>query len=170
MSKKRKKNGFTTIELITTFGLVMTIAILLFELVVSLKETYVNVAMRSLLLNKQAIMEQKIYDDFLYRTMTKVSNCGTNCLVFTYNDNSEVTLKVDVDNKLFSYGDYVTKLDENSKFTNIEMTTKTISGVENGKNDSMLIIKIPIENKLFDESYGVNVLYQYNSSEVNVSI
>ena len=90
--------------------------------------------------------------------------------LFTYNDNSEVTLKVDVDNKLFSYGDYVTKLDENSKFTNIEMTTKTISGVENGKNDSMLIIKIPIENKLFDESYGVNDLYQYNSSEVNVSI
>ncbi len=169
MSKKRKKNGFTTIELITTFGLVMTITILLFELVVSLKETYVNVAMRSLLLNKQAIMEQKIYDDFNYKKIKIASKCGKNCLTFFFEDNSQATLKIDTDTNIFTYGDYTIKLDDNTYFGDIEVTNKTLPGVAEDKNDSMIIIDIPIKNNLLDDDYGISAVYQYNSRETSIS-
>ena len=164
----REKNGFTTVELITTFALVMTITLLLFELVVSLKQIYVNVALKSLLLNKQAIMEQKIYDDFNNKKIKIASKCGENCLTFFFEDNSQATLKIDRDTNLFTYGDYTIKLDDNSYFGNINVTNKVVSNVAEGKNNAMIIINIPIESTTLEGNYGVMVLYQYDSRETAI--
>ena len=138
----RKKNGFTTIELITTFGLVMTITLLLFELVVSLKQIYINVGMRNLLLNKQAIIEKNIYDDLNNKKIKVASRCGTNCLTFVF--------------------------DDNSYFEDLIIENITIPEVETGKNDSLLTIYIPISNSLLGSDYGVNIIYQYDSRETSI--
>ncbi len=164
----REKNGFTTVELITTFALVMTITLLLFELVVSLKQIYVNVALKSLLLNKQAIMEQKIYDDFNNKSITTATNCGTNCLTFTFEDSTEATLQIDKENNLFTYGDYAAKLESSSSFGDINVTNKVVSNVAEGKNNAMIIINIPIESTTLEGNYGVMVLYQYDSRTTSI--
>ena len=161
--------GFTTVELITTFGLVMIIALLLMELVLSLKKMYVNSAIRATLLNRQAIMTKNIYEDFSNKQILLATNCGENCLLFIFDDSSESMLRVDKDNKLFTYGTYTVKLDDGSSFGDIDVSSKTISGVSAIKNDSMIVINIPVQNKLVDGDFGVNVVYQYNSRESSIT-
>lgn len=159
----KKKNGFTVVELIVSFALVMIVVYFLFQIILALKEMYVSNATKSVLLNKQAIINEKIYEDFRNKEIKIASNCGNNCLVFIFSDNTSSVLKVDTDNKTFHYGDYTTKLEEGSSFGSMSASIEKISTSDATKYDSILIVKIPITNLLLDGDYGVNAIYQYNS-------
>ena len=151
-----KKNGFTTIELISTFTLATVIVLLLFELVLSLKQLYVNAGIRAILLNKQVIMTEKIYNDFNNKEIIIANGCGTNCVTFVFNDYSRSTLKIDKQKKLFTYGSYTLKLDGSSNFQDITVKNNTVRNISPNKNDSFIQIQIPITSTVIDGDYGIN--------------
>ena len=130
---------------------------------------YVNNGVKSSLLNKQAIMNEKIYNDFRNKRVTIASNCGKNCLVFIFSDQTQSVLKIDEENQIFHYGDYTTKLVEGSKFGTLEAKVETVVGVDVTKTDSMIRISIPVTNNLLKGDYGVNAIYQYNSHLTSIS-
>lgn len=163
----KKKNGFTVVELIVTFSLTLTIVYFLFQVILILKDMYVNNGMKSSFLNQQAIMNEKIYDDFRTKKIQNAENCGMDCIRFTFIDGSESTLKIDVENKIFHYGDYTTKLVEGSQFGPLDAKIEMVSGVTSG-NNAILQIVIPITSKVVDGNYGINAIYQYNSNETSI--
>lgn len=165
----KKKNGFTVVELIVSFTLVMVIVVFLFQIIISLKEMYVGNGIKSSLLNKQAVMTQKIYDDFRNKNVLSFSSCGTNCITLTFDDTTTSTLKIDKDQNLFEYGDYATKLVDGSTFGDIVLSKETLTGVGNGHYDSMVKIIVPIQNQLIKGDYGVTAIYQYNSNVTSIS-
>ena len=167
--RMKKKNGFTVVELVVSFSLVMVIVLFLFQIIISLREMYVNNGAKSSLLNKQALMMQQIYDDFRYHAITSFTNCGDDCVTFTFQNNTTTTLKIDRDQKLFEYGDYVTKLVDGSQFGDFIVSTETIPDVSSSKYDSILKIVISITNPLVEGDYGVTVVYQYNSNATTIS-
>ena len=78
------KKGFTIIELGMSFCIVSAIAIVLFQLVVSIKDLYLAGNVKTTLLNKQGIMTKRINDDLVAYDLKKINSCGISCLEFSY--------------------------------------------------------------------------------------
>ncbi|MEG2322247.1 MAG: hypothetical protein RSB71_02040 [Bacilli bacterium] len=158
-----KKNGFTVVELIVSFALTATVAVILLQIVIGLKNMYINSGLKTQLLNKQALISDKINSSFLDKKVIGVTKCGSYCLNFIYENNTYDRLYVDVTNNIIEFGSYRTDLTEGSYFENMKVTTIS-SQVYGDSNDALLNINIPIYNKAFKkQNFGLNIVYQYNS-------
>ena len=160
------KKGFTVVELIVSFSLTMVIVVFLFQIVISLKNMYTANSLKTELLNKQAIISDKINSSFNKKTITNVTKCGSYCLNFVYNDNTSEILKIDYNENSFQFGSYKTILPDNSYISNPSIDIVYSGTFLENSNNSILVINIPIYNEFFkNQNYGINVLYQYNSNE-----
>ena len=164
------KKGFTVVELIVSFALTMLVVTFLFEMIISLKDIYVESGIKSQLLNKQAIISSKVNNDFKNKTIKIALKCGSGCLNFFFDDNSSTKLIVDTNSNLFTYGNYTTKLIDGSSFGAFDIRNETVLGVNSGDNDSFVIIKIPISHPLLKtDDFGINITYQYDSRVTSIS-
>lgn len=166
------KKGFTVIELVVSFVLISIISLVMFNLIVSLKQLYINANIKTSLLNKQGIITKKIYNDLNGRQLKKIRSCGVSCVTFIYeeNDNGEVKnipiqLLVDVAANTIRYDDYVMELTDGSK---------TIYDVDNhiliNYVDSVLYVNVPIKTEFMDEDFGVHIVKKINDCDVDTTI
>lgn len=173
MNKRRvlkDRGGFTLVELTVSFSLTLVIVLILFQIVLNLKELYVKDGLKTELLIKQGLMTKKVAESFEEHKIKIAAKCdtGDNCLSFTFDDNEVKTLSFDKASNTFHYGDYTTKLVSGSKYGKVKITNETFVNVEQGKNDSMITIDIPVTHPLVKGDYGVRVVYLYNSLEASV--
>lgn len=171
-----KNKGFTVVELIVSFALVMMVVIMLLQIVTIVKTLYVNAGIKTELLSKQAIMSRKINQKFNTKSIKTALRCGEGCLTFIYEDNTSSVLKIDKKNNKFTFTDneaevitYTTKLLSGSRFGDIDIRTETLVGVSDGKNNSMIYIHIPITHSLVEGDFGINIVYQYDSRITSIS-
>lgn len=164
------KKGFTVVELIVSFGLVMMVVIMLLQIITIVKTLYVNAGIKTELLSKQAVMNRKISQRFNNKNVKAAVRCGEGCLTFIFEDDTSSILKIDKKNNKFSFinndtdvVNYTTKLLSGSSFGDIDISNETIVTVSDGKNNSIIHIKIPIRHSLVDGDYGINLVYQYDS-------
>ena len=59
----KNNKGFTLVEMLVSFSLSMILIIILFQLIINLKDVYMTSGIKTELLNKQYLMTTKIYDD-----------------------------------------------------------------------------------------------------------
>lgn len=157
--------AFTTVELVVSFALTITIAAFLFQIIINLKEVYVKVGVKTNLITKQSLIARQIYRDFNDKVVNNITDCGDKCLSIYFSDGTNKELKVDNDKKILTYGDYASKLISNSYFGETSFNTSTMYEVSGDKNNSILKISIPIYHELYpNENYGIDIVYQYNSS------
>lgn len=167
----RDNKGFTIIELLSSIVLISIISIVLIEVIVSLRDMYVSSGMKTELLNKQGILSNKINDALITNQVDSITSCGEDCIKFTYLDSTFEILQIDKPNNMISFGNYKTNLVNNSTFGNIEIQKLVSVFTHPYKNDSILNIKIPIYTSLFkDSNYGLNIVFQYNSSDTFVDL
>ncbi len=168
------KKGFTLVEFAISFCLISTISLLLFELIISMKTLYINGNIKTTMLDKQAIILKRIYDDYNNYDLKTVQNCGDKCYRFTYlkKDTTIKTadLMIDVENKKISYDDYTMKLENGSYIGDI--TTSVNNEIMNNTtiNNSLLTINIPIYNSMVDGDYGFNINMPYISTQTSINI
>lgn len=161
------KKGFTVIELIVSFVLITSISIILFQIVLSLRGLYIDGNVKTTLLNKQAIMTKKIYDDLNSKVLTKITSCGVSCLTFTYGD-IEKNLSVDVAAKVITYDDYSMKLIEGSHFDNFTFEVNQNISPSTTIDNSEFNLNIPIKSMLTDEDFGIHVVKIYRSNVLTI--
>ena len=170
------KKGFTLVEFAISFCLTATIAILILQLILSMKNIYLNGNIKTTLLSKQGIMLERIYKDFDNNNLKSVSSCGLSCLNFTYINSKNATfsaeLKLDPYNKTITYDDYTIKLTNGSYIGDIDVDNSTINGVNASYNNSLLSIHIPVYNEFVEGDMGFNLTFPYNnvSTSVNISM
>ena len=162
------KKGFTVVELIVSITLTFVIVSLLFQVLLSLRDVYVSSGVRTQLLNKQTIISSKLNEDLYNKDLVTVLKCGRNCLNFVYMDGTSSRLVIDVSNNIFRYGNYSTELVSGSRFRDVDIRVEKTADIPDSKKDSVLIMQIPIMHNLFEESYGVNVLFPFNSRETAI--
>lgn len=170
------KKGFTIIELGMSFCIVSAIAIVLFQLVVSIKDLYLAGNVKTTLLNKQGIMTKRINDDLVAYDLKKINSCGISCLEFSYAEKNETEivktskLMIDPYNVSISYDDYTIELEMGSSFkqTVVDYTKVVDEGITDN-NNTILQIKIPVQNKLVDGDFGLNLIIQYNDQVTEVN-
>ena len=166
----KNEKGFTIIELITSFVLVSLIVTLLFEVLFIIKNLYSDSGVKTELLIKQALISEKINDEFNSKNIMVARKCGDTCVEFKFTDGSSSKLTFNRETNTFSYGNYKTKLIEGSEYGNIDIKTETVLDMPIGFNDSLIQIKIPIYHKLIKhEDFGINILYQYDSRNTAIS-
>src|SRR5574344_1552664 len=153
----RDKKGFTTIELVTTFALTMVIVVLLMQIIVVLKDVYVERVVTTNLRVKQGLMTEKIMDDFDNKTMKGTTGCtDPNCITFVWEDGTSTKLSLDTHKNTFTYGDYSTTLTQGSSFGTISVTNSLDALSSNIK---YLSIDIPVSSSITKGDYGIKVVY-----------
>lgn len=156
-----KNKGFTLVEMLSAFILSSIIIIILFELIINLKEIYQTSGIKTELLNKQYLMTNKIYSDLNEKTVSNINPCyeQNKCVTFTYSEGTTKNLKIDEVNKTLSYDNYVIKLNNITNFGDIIINTSTLT-----EETNLLNIKVPIYNDLIkNTNFGINIVYKYNT-------
>lgn len=159
-----KNKGFTLIEMLVSFVLSIVLIIILFQLILNLKEVYMSSGIKSELLNKQNIITNKIYKDLKEKQVISLEECepALVCVNLNFSDGTTKTIKADEIDKTIEYDDYKIKLNNGSYFGNININTNSYGG-----KDNLIDIKIPVYNYLFKNTdFGINILYTYDSNLV----
>ncbi|MDD2181574.1 MAG: hypothetical protein PHW32_04310, partial [Bacilli bacterium] len=163
---KLNNKGFTVVELVLSFSVTTIVIVLLFQLVVSLKDLYNSSGFKTELFIKQATITEQINKELNNKTIISVDDCGTDCIVFNFTDGSSSELSVNREQVILNYSGYSTKLVKDSYFGDAEV--EFYRNIENTTNniDSFILINIPIYYDLYeDDNFGINIVYQYNSNE-----
>ncbi len=174
----KNNKGFSTLELIVSFTLTMIIVVILFEIIISLKNVYENSVTKTALVSKQNLLTDYIYSDINDYGLQLIDTCGDNCINFTYNNNTSKQLSWEYNYKeedkkqsfqKIKYGDYATELISNSKFdlsvgssaADVEIRGAKVCASAN----SFISIKIPITNSKFpNEDFGLNIVHVFDDN------
>lgn len=171
-----KNKGFTIIELILSFSITAIIVVLLFQLLLFLKDIYNDNGYKTELFIKQALISNEINNELENKTVTSIKrdfdNCNNDnefCIEFTFDNGSSISnLVIDAENNTIKYGDFATKLVTGSVIGTIDIVTETRPNDYNGL-DSFAAIIIPISHQLYeDEDFGITIVCQYNKGEGDI--
>lgn len=168
MNKRKLDNsGFTVVELVVSFSITLIVILLLFQIVLNLKDLYTRDGVKTELLIKQGLMVKSLADSFEKQEVKSVAKCTeANCLKFTFIDNTTKDLKISPN--MFQYGDYKTKLVDGSEFGTFTVNKGTYTSTDVNSKNSVLSIKVDISNSLVEGDYGVQIVYLYNSNKTAV--
>lgn len=144
----KNNKGFSIIELVVSFSVCMVVVVVLFQIVISLKELYEKSGVKTELLGKQNLIVDQIYTDIYEKGLATATSCGDYCITFVYNDGNAKQLSY-TDSKL-KYGDYTTTIN------NVSFVGKTYVSF----NNSIWNIQLIIRHKLFpDDNFGVRIVH-----------
>ena len=163
----KNNKGFTLVEMLVSFTLSMVLIIILFQLIINLKDLYVASGIKTELLNKQYLMTNKIYTDLNEKKVILIQSCVDSpvCVEFTFSDGTIKKLEIDKTNKTLKYDGYIIQLKNDSSINTININT-TIS--ESNKN--IFNINVETKNNQFSNmNFGINIVYPYNNLEVTNS-
>lgn len=159
-----KNKGFTVVEMLSAFTLSSIIIIILFQLIINLKELYMSSGIKTELLNKQYLMTNKIYSDLNGKQIVSIDSCINmeKCISFTYSDGLVKNLEIDEENKTIKYDNYIVKLNSYTNFGNIIIDFDGTS-----EQNKIVNINVPIYNdQIKDTNFGINIVYPYSNQTV----
>ena len=157
-----KKNGFTLVELITTFALTAIIIVILLNVVSVIKDLYTSTNIKTELYINQSNLSKALNSKIKKDNLKSISPCTETsgyliCHVFEFYD-EEKSIKLKVKEKSISFGNYVYKLDEKTKVELAGTLTQLLSD-----GDMLLSLRIPIKNELYpDLDFGINLIQIYS--------
>lgn len=179
----KNNKGFSILELIVSFSLTMIIVVILFEIIVSMKEIYEKSVTKTELINRQNLFTDYLYNDKLNNNLIGIGVCGNNCISFSFQDGQIKNWTWDTQFGVMAYDSYTTNLLKNAQFdTSLSLTdsdNNTLTGAKICYNqsyglggvDSFVSIKLPILNPLFpDEDFGINLFYTFDSNNFSLNL
>lgn len=174
MRKISNSNGFTIIELLTSFSLAMVVMVFIFNIVLLLKNSYILNSAKSELIVNQSLLSVELNSDFeegkLFSFRPDIS-CGEYCYTVKLVINSEEITKmllIDKENNTIKYGSYIYILESTESIGDINVCKNETNA--NGKMNSYIVIDIPIKSSIVeDTNFGVKVIYPYNDDGTEIT-
>ncbi len=167
--------GMTTIELITSFVLASVVFVILFNLVLSLKDIYMDSGLKTKLLIEQANLSRSINKEInSSKTITNVKSGrfdgklvedDTKYYTFMFNDGTSKLLSISQDK--ISFDGYVYELTDGIKTEDLSYDNVLVKPLT---SCYLLVIDIPISSDLLSGDYGVKVIYRYDPSLVTIEL
>lgn len=152
-----KKNGFTLVELITTFALTSVIIILLINVVTIIKSLYSNSNIKTELYINQSNLSNVLNSKINRDNLDSYEECDDTDFCYTFNFINGESTKLTVSERTIKFGDYVYNLNDNTKVDLEKFTLNGVNGI-----DAFLVLKIPITCDLYpDIDFGINLVYLY---------
>lgn len=163
----KNKKGFTVVELIVSFSLVVTIFVFLMQIIMLLRTTYDKAVIKTELLNKESLISNYI-NNRLNKGVSTINSCGNNCLRFIYDDLDSDIFSINYADNTLRFGDYQTNLPNNTKFNNVSVDIVYSPTYNVDANNAMLKIAIPIYNDTLNETLPINIVYQFNTEKQSI--
>lgn len=161
--------GFTLVELITTFAVSSAIIILLINLVLVIKDINVDSKIKTDLLVNQGQLSEALNSKIKDNNLLSYTPCYTGSFCYNFNLSDGESITLDVTSNSIKFGNYVYKLPDETIVTEPSIENITLSSATGSGHNSILVIKIPISNKLYpNQNFGVRVIYQYNSNNISL--
>ena len=158
------KKGFTLIELITTFALTSVIVILLINVVLLIKDIYMQNYIRSSLIIEQSNLSYFINNKFLPDSLEGYRECDESDFCYEFDFNDGTTSKLLIKNNSIKFDNYVYDLSQEVSIENPKVQFVKFDLLNTNTYNSALVIDIPIKSKLYkNDNFGINVIYQFNS-------
>lgn len=157
----KNNKAFTIVEMLVSFTLSMILVIIMFQLIINLKEVYMSSGIKTEMMNKKYLITNKIYNDLNKLKVSRIGTCTDTekCINFTYSNGTVKKLIIDEINKTLAYDNYIIKLNSNTNFGIIQIDTEGSS-----IQKKLLNIKVPIYNDSFkDIDFGINIVYPYST-------
>ncbi len=162
------KRGFTTVEVIITFGITIVLATMLFQLVIIMNDIYNINETKTELINDISLVTYSINDKISNNTITNINDCGNNCIELVYLNGTRDTLKIDGKSILFGEDNYV--FDDNTNLASLQVDKISVPINANTVMDSVALIQIHLVNDYVSYDEFVKIAYQFNSVSSNVVI
>lgn len=154
--------GFTVVELIASFALVMVISVFLFEVLIDVKDIYVETTLKTSIQEKMGIISKNI-KNVLPPVGSKVSGSGNSYSITNYKDGKEtsgIILSYDAND-----ANYV--MVANQKFTlpstvSIDINGSSMSNTCSGVNCYLKLYLVLVSDNL-STPYIYDVVYYYST-------
>lgn len=160
------KKGFSTIELVVSFIIVSFVAIALFRSVLSLldRTSLFQVDAKYILVSGN--ITNSIQKDLNQRKLYGIDDCGCNCFDITYQDLTTKRFLVDREKRNIQYGGIAETLPDDFTITGDIDLTRTSFTKDEGKNNTILKISIPILNKITEKTISIDIVHQYDNRDI----
>lgn len=162
------KNGFTLLELLTSLTLTSIVCILMFQVIFTLKDIYVDDAAKTEMLIKKSNIIEEMNSTFKSNPITSIRYCDNgdiNCFKFNLEGDLSYELSLNRELKNIKFGDYTVKLSESAEiYDNLDICYYSETSASNSVYDTFIKIRIPIKDNVLEEKIDVNVIYQYLGS------
>ena len=153
--------GFTVVELIAAFSITMVISVFLFELLIEVKDIFIETSLKTSIEEKTAIISKNIYN--LFNDTSNVVTCSNNTTCTVNGDNISVVHNEDkkekdyiiIKEQKFSTpkdGDNYIKIDNSS----INLSTNSELG-----NEGYLIVSFDLTSDNLSIPYKYNTVFYY---------
>ena len=159
---KINNKGLSVVELIVSFVLCILVFVFIIQVVSSVEELYINLGIKTELLNKQSLISEQINNKFVDNKTILIKNCGDDCLTFFYKDNTFEKMRIDKKQNNFIFGEDVYNF---NGLGFVDSLTVTVND-DMTYNQGILTINLNVKNSIFDNGkYIIKALYQYNNNE-----
>lgn len=153
--------GMTLVELIMSFALASVIVVLLINVLLILKDVYYNSSLKSELIITQSGLSNQINKKMISNNLLSYNNCGDNCYDFTFTDET-LQLNINKETNTITFGKTKYTYPPGVTIGDIEITKENYSTYIG--NDSLFILRIPVEYNDMEEDFGINIVYPYKSN------
>ena len=164
-----KNKGFTTIELITSFTLASVIMIILFNIVLILKDNLSKVNTKTNMLIEKDNLSYNINKRFKDKEISSVTTCedGDKCYLFTYSDDTSDKLIYSNTDKTITFNNYTFNIIDGILVED-PIVTEHHDTMSSTKYNGYFIINVPIS--LDNKDYSIKVVKYFNTDSLVIDI
>ncbi len=159
--------GFTTVELITSFSIASVIMLVLFNVIIIMRDNMSDINSKTNMLVAKDNLSYKINKRLNEKDLTSLTMCedGDKCYLFTYSDSTTDKLVYNTDS--ITFNNYTFEI--TSDITVNEPTvTEHYDSMNSTIYDGYLIINIPIS--INNKDYSIKTVKHINSENVIIDI
>ncbi len=157
------KKGFTIFEMLIGFIFLIMISYFLLTTIFSVRDRQEFTIIKSDLVDLKNSLTEEINYDLVRHKFLRLDTCGTHCFDLRYSTGLVRRLEVNIINNWIKYGDSEYSLVEDSFVkTPYEVRVLVINNTLTNRNNSLLVIDIPIEHKEISGSFGININSPFN--------
>ncbi len=162
----KSKKGMSVVELIVAFVLCILVFVFIMQVVATIEELYLNLGVKTELLNKQSLISEKINEKLNDHSVMLIKKCGSDCYTFIYKDNTFEKMEINKTNNTFSFGNDIYHFNNLGKVTALTMQSNRNAAYNKG----ILSINLDIKNSIFEGGkYLIKAYYQYDENETAFS-
>ena len=155
------KKGFTTVELITSFSIASVIMLVLFNVIIIMKDNMSDINTKTNMLVAKDNLSYNINKRLKGKELTSLSMCedGDKCYLFTYSDSTTDKLVYNTDS--ITFNNYTFEITDGI-VVNTPTITEHYDTMSSTEYDGYFIINIPIS--INNKDYSIKTVKHVNSN------
>ena len=164
-----KNKGFTIIELFTSFTLASVIMIILFNIVLILKDSLSKVNTKTNMLIEKDNLSYNINKRFKEKELSSITTCeeGDKCYLFTYSDDTSDKLIYSNTDKSITFNNYTFDIIDGITVEE-PVITEHYDTMSSTKYNGYFIINIPITFN--NKDYSIKVVKHFNTDSLVIAL